>query len=141
MYSTDPSYSISYQHTRFPFGMCVTSIRAASQFGKGITGNARNMLFVKRRTRRVSHIYYTQRNDQVSERGGWTIARLVTDRSSSCRIHTTTGTHTHTTHTYTRTRMTPGSPIYRLVPGAKATYPCGREYKYRLVGVLFSNRF
>ena len=59
-------------------------------------------------------------------------------------IYTTTGTniHTHYVHTmYTRTRTHSRRPLYTvLVPGARATYPRGLEYKDRLVGVLCSNR-
>ena len=69
------------------------------------------MLLVKPRTRRVTHAYTKHKIGRSSERAGgrWTIARLVTDRASSCRIHTTTGTHIHTHYTlthYTHTHYT-----------------------------------
>ena len=74
----------------------------------------------------------------MSERAddGRSIARLVNDPSPSCRIHITTGTHIHTTHIHTHAHAR--TPV--LVPRARKTDPCGREYKERLVGVLCFNR-
>ena len=76
----------------------------------------------------MSHTHVLHTMERLSERAGgrWTIARLVTDRPSY-RIHTTTGTHIPTHYTHTRTRTCSKRPFYTvLVPGARATYPCGR---------------